>query len=230
MASFSLVRPLPIMPESIGGCWKRFRNGGSPLRWNWNSSYPGFRTAFPASIGCREHFQFLDFGFPFPAALLLRPLELTVRTTLVKHAVAARKLIPLLDSVQRFPLENGWIPFLRHLEGQHSPRNRLGCAESDKGSGAFLCESGFSESTDDPQLCKIPLCKKSCGDGDCSETLQVSAWSVSGNDACPPSGNSENASTGTPIPESRLSIASKTGEFSLISGNPLIRLHSKAEY
>ena len=62
-----------------------------------------------------ERFRFLDFGFSFSSALLLRPLELTVRTALVKNAVAARKMASLLEPVQHFPLEKGFITFIRHL-------------------------------------------------------------------------------------------------------------------
>lgn len=176
-----------------------------------------------------ERFQFLDFGFPFPAALLLRPLELTVRTTLVKHAVAARKLIPLLDSVQRFPLENGWIPFLRHLEDNTLPEidwdalnqtkdPELSFVNPDsqkvqmiRNYAKFLCAKNLAETG-------IALKLYKCLHGAYPETTHALLPEILKTLPRDPY-------TGKPFVY-RL----ENGEFSLISGNPLIRLHSKAEY
>ena len=91
---------------------------------NWHFSIPGELDIYVYGLQNRcaginrkpEKILFLDWNFSFSTALLLRPLELNLLTTLVKQGIAAWKMSPLLDKADRFPVENGYTAFVRSLE------------------------------------------------------------------------------------------------------------------
>lgn len=204
---------------------------------NWRISAPvelelylfGLQNRISSINRMPEKFQFLDFGFSFPAALLLRPLELTVRTALVKNAVAARKTASLLEPVQRFPLQNGFITFLRHLEAgtlsgidwemlNQEKEADLSFVNPDSLKiqmiriyAKFLCAKNLAETG-------IALKLYKCLHGTYPETANALMPEIL--KALP-----LDPYTGKPF-QYRL----ENGEFSLLSGNKAIRFSSKAEY
>ena len=204
---------------------------------NWRTSAPvelelylfGLRNRISRINRMPEKFQFLDFGFSFPAALLLRPLELTVWTAHVKNAVAARKTAALLKPVQRFPFKNGFITFLRHLESgtlseidwealNQEKEPDLSSVNPDfqkihliRIYAKFLCAKNLAETG-------IALKLYQCLHGTYPEKMNALVPEILKTLPRDPY-------TGKPF-QYRL----ENGNFSLLSGNKAIRLSSKAEY
>ena len=176
-----------------------------------------------------ERFPFLDFGFSFPAALLLRPLELTVRTALVKNAVAARKMTALLEPVQRFPLQNGFITFLRHLEAGTLSGIDWNALNQEKEPDLSLVNPDYQKI----QLIRIYakfLCAKNLAETGIALKLYQCLHGTypEKTDALVPEilkTLPRDPYTGKPF-QYRL----ENGNFSLLSGSKAIRLSSKAEY
>ncbi len=204
---------------------------------NWQTSAPvelelylfGLQNRISRINRMPERFQFLDFGFSFAEALLLRPLELNIRTALLKNAVAARKMAPLLEPVQRFPLQNGFISFIRHLEGgtlagidwnalNQEKESELSLVNPDSLKiqmiriyAKFLCARNLAETG-------IALKLYKCLHGTYPETANALVPEIL--KALP-----LDPYTGKPF-QYRL----EDGNFTLVSGNKAIGLSSKAEY